>query len=263
MTLLRTIRDVSAVAKRAQVSMLAASLGYFGFTSLLPMALLAVVVFTVVADEATALRLVEMVASGLGADFGEDAARAVLEGERRLSSSVVGAVVLLWSAQRLYGGTDRAFAAVYGQREEKSLLASAWNALVVFLTNLLALSLLGALVVVLGLTERIHVAVGMVALFAVLVVVFLPMYYLFPLPDVTLAEVLPGTAFAAATWAVSSAAVGLYASRAGGGAYGAATAVVLLATWLYVGGLALLIGATLNAVLADRVDPDEEWVPME
>ncbi|PSQ12811.1 YihY/virulence factor BrkB family protein, partial [Halobacteriales archaeon QS_7_69_60] len=34
-------------------------------------------------------------------------------------------------------------------------------------------------------------------------------------------------------------------------------------TWLYVGAAAMLLGAAYNAVLADRVDPDDEWVPTD
>jgi membrane protein len=43
--------------------------------------------------------------------------------------------------------------------------------------------------------------------------------------------------------------------------YGVVGGLLLLLTWLYVGGLALLLGVVVNAVLAGRVDPDTVWRP--
>lgn len=260
-SLLETGRDVLAVARRAQLSMLAAGIAYFGATSLLPLALLVVIAFTVVADEALAERVVEFTAVLLGDELGEPVAEAILAEERRVSSSTISVVVLAWSAQRLFRGTDRAFAAVYGEHDEKSLLATVRNGLLVFLTNLVALVSLGAIALVFGLSESAAASLAPIVLFVVLIAIFLPMFYVFPHAEVTLAEILPGAVIAAGVWAIASVGLGTYAGTAGAGSYGAAATAVLVLTWLYVGGLALLVGATLNAVLGDRVDPDEEWVP--
>ena len=253
MSVVRTVRETVGVARRAQISVLAAGLAYFGFTSLLPLALLAVLLFTAVADEAVAEQLIVTAASFMGDELGETVVMAVFAGERRLSSSVVGIVVLVWSAGRLFRGMDGAFAAIYAQREEKSLVRSARDGVVVFVTILLALVLLAAIAAVFGLTDGVAASAAPVVLFVALVVLFLPMFYVFPLADVSVVEVLPGTVLAAGAWAVASVGFGVYAGIVGTQAYGAATAAILVLTWLYVGGLALLFGATLNAVLAGRV----------
>lgn len=261
MSLVQTGRDVVAVAKRAQISMLAAGLAYFGFTSLLPLALLLVVLFSAVADDAMVVRLVEVTASVLGDDLGRRVAQAVLAEERRVSSSIIGVGIFAWSAQRLFRGTDRAFAAVYGSHEEKSFLRTARDGLVVSATNVVAILLLGGVAIVFGLTTGVAARLAPMGVFLLLIVVFLPMFYVFPTADVTLLEVLPGTVIAAGAWAVASVGVGIYAGTAGAASYGAAATALLVLTWLYIGGLALLAGATLNAVLGGRVDPEEEWRP--
>ena len=188
-------------------------------------------------------------------------ASAVFSGEVRARSAVVAVVVLVWSAIKMYVSSDRAFAAVYEERAGRSLLVTVWNATLVFATNLLALALLGGIVVLFGASTGLLLVAAPPALLATLVLVFLPMFYVFPRADVTLREVLPGAVFAAGTWAVASALIGGYAALSGSHLFGAASGLLLLFTWLYVGGLAILLGATLNAVLGDRVDPDGEWVP--
>lgn len=256
MTLLEAGRDVFTVARRAQVPVLAAGLAYFGFTSLLPLSLLAVAGFSLVADEAAVAGLVEVTTSVLGEDLGDRVADAILDEETRLSGSVVGAAVFLWSAGRLFGGTERAFAAVYGETTSKPLSQSVRDAVVVFATNLLAVVGLGAFVLLFGVAGGVAARLAPLGLFVALVVVFLPMYYVFPMADVTLTEVLPGTVLAAGAWAIASVFLGVYAGTTGARSYGAAATAILVLTWLYVGGYALLLGATLNAVLADRVDPE-------
>lgn len=257
-----TALDVVAVARRAQVSLLAASLAYFGFTSLLPVALLVVILLTAVGGDAVAERTLSVVSSVLGERLGSTVTDVVLAEEDRLPTTVVGLVVLLWSGLRLFRSTDRAFAAVYGERSAVSIPATFRNAVLVFLTNLLALALLGGVGIWLGLSGGVVSAAAPVVLFAALVVVFLPMFYVFPRVGVSLREILPGTVFAAGVWAVASVGFRVYAVLSTP-AYGAAGTALLVLTWLYVGGFALLLGATLNAVLGGHVAPDYERLPTD
>ena len=94
-------------------------------------------------------------------------------------------------------------------------------------------------------------------LVGVLFVVFLPMYYLFPHPNVSVREAIPGTAFAALAWALSGLGFRLYATTSQSvQLYGVVGGLMLLLTWLYVGGFILLLGVTLNGVVAGRIEPD-------
>jgi len=84
-----------------------------------------------------------------------------------------------------------------------------------------------------------------------LFVVFYPMYYIFPDTDVTLVEVVPGTAFAAVGLTVAQV---LFTEFNAGTSAGAnlVASILLLLTWLYIIGLVVLLGAVLNAVLSNR-----------
>lgn len=258
---LQTAKDVVAVARRAQLSMLAGGLAYFAFTSLVPIVLLGAIVVATVGGEALLGRAIEVAAAVFGDRVGSALATALFSSEVRTRSTVVAVVVLVWSAIKMYVSSDRAFAAVYEERTDRSLVTTVRNATVVFATNLLALALLGGIVLLFGWRTGLLRLVAPPALLVTLVVVFLPMFYVFPRAEVTLREVLPGAVFAAGTWAVASALLGAYAALSGSHLFGAASGLLLVFTWLYVGGLAILLGATLNAVLGGHVDPDGEWVP--
>jgi membrane protein len=257
----QTAKDVLAVARRSQLSMLAAGLAYFAFTSLVPVVLLGAILAASVGGEELIGRTVRVASAVFGDRVGSALATAVFSSEVRTRSTVVAVVVLVWSAIKMYVSSDRAFAAVYDERAGRSLLTTVRNATLVFATNLVALTLLGSIVALFGAGTGLLVWVAPPLLLVTLVAVFVPMFYVFPRADVTLPEVLPGAVFAAGTWAVASALIGGYAALSGSHLFGAASGLLLVFAWLYVGGLAILLGATLNAVLGDRVDPDGEWVP--
>ena len=258
-----TVHDVVAVTRRGQVTMLAASLAYFGISSLVPFAFLGVALLSRLGGGAWDQRVMDATVAVLGDDLGRPASEAVLGTDPRLPSTVVAVTLLLWGTLRLYRSSDRAFTAVYGERKSASVLARFRNAAVVFATNAAALALFCAVGVWFSSTGLLATVLAPVVLLVALVAVFLPMFYVFPTPDVTLREVLPGTALAAAAWAVASVAFRAYAGVANAGTYGALGALLLVSTWLYLGALAMLSGAAWNAVLGGRVDPDDEWVPTD
>jgi len=241
--------------------MLSAGLAFFAFTSFVPIVLLGVMLLVTYGGE----EFVELALSATSSVFGDRVGAAVTDavfaGEVRIRSTLVAAGVLAWSAVRLFGSSDRAFAAVYGERAERSLRRTALNATLVFLTNLAALTLLAGVVAVVAATTGVVAWLLPPVLVAALVAVLLPMFYVFPRAGVTLREVLPGTVFAAGTWVLASVLLGAYVSVSGNQLFGAASGLLLVLTWLYVGGLAILLGATLNAVRGGHVDPDGEWVP--
>lgn len=256
-----TARDVYAVARRAQVSMLAAGLAFFGVTSLIPFALLVVVLVVAVGDESLVERALETTATVFGEELARRIGDAVFAQGARVSSSFIGAVVFLWSGLRLFGSTDRAFAAVYGVRAERSVRESVRNAVIVMVTTLLSLLLLGGFGVAFGLEVGTLSPVAPLLLFAVLVGLYVPMFYVFPPTEVSLPEVLPGAGLAAGGWALASVCLGAYGRVTGGGSYGTAGLLLLALSWFYLGALAVLLGAALNAVRCGHVDPDDEWAP--
>ena len=80
----------------------------------------------------------------------------------------------------------------------------------------------------------------------------------------TVGDALPGAAFSAVVWTLSALLFRVYAATSDSvELYGVVGAILLVLTWFYLGGLTLLFGAILNAVLAGRVDADEGWLPTE
>ncbi|WP_336135001.1 YihY/virulence factor BrkB family protein [Natronomonas amylolytica] len=258
-----TLSETVAVARRAQISLLAASLAYFGFLSLFPFALLVIIVLTTLGGEYFGDVAADMLADVLGEQISRQFDDEGFITNAGLPSTLGSLAVLLWGSMRLYWSSDQAFAAIYGEHDDATLVSTLRNASLVFLTNLAAIVLLGGIGIWFGLSGRTAALVAPLLLFFVLIAVFLPVFYIFPHVDVTVREILPGTVLAAGVWAVASSGFRVYAGSASTVAYGVAGAIVLLLSWLYIVGLATLVGAALNAVLGGHVDPDDEWVPTD
>lgn len=258
------VRDVAAVARERQISVTAAGLAYHAFNTLVPLVILLLVAVTAVDSLEYVLDALEA-ATGLETATGGGALRGAAGGGGRLRAAVIALVILAWSAVRLFQAINSAFSDVYGTRKSASLVGAAVDVALAVVTVAVAVALACVLGVALSVTvDGIGLAVVTpVLLFGLLVVAFVPMYYQFPRPAVSIREVLPGTVFASLSWTVLALAFRLYVVTAESVAlFGVAGAVLLLLTWVYLGGFCLLLGAVLNAVLAGRVDPEEEWIPM-
>jgi len=242
--------------------MLAASIAYYAFVSLLPLLVLTTVVATALGGaplrEAVlglAGRYLLPVGRGL---VGEALANTTGRG----GVTVVGLVLLLWSSLKLFRGIDTAFARIYGTAS-RGVLGSVRAGVTVLVA--VGVGSLGGVALV-GLVALLRTPVALLAplvLFAVLLVVLFPVYYLTPAPEVSLRETLPGTLLCAGGWTVFGTAFALYAAVAMTSGqfalYGALGAILLLVTWFYLAGLVLLVGATLNAVgTGRRIDSDRQ-----
>lgn len=260
-------RTVVAVARQEQITLMAASLAYYLFTALVPLLLFSVIALSLLGNGL--LTQVSGTASGTVLPNGVSVPKTLLANTQgRFRAAVLGAVILAWSALRTFGALDGAFAAVYDEREAISPVDKAIDAAVVFVTVALAAVALAVIGGALALAVKDRLLLRVLSplfLLVTLVVVFAPLYYLLPEVDgVTLGEILPGTLLAALVWTISAVVVRLYATTSSSVQfYGVAGGVLLVLTWLYVGGLALLVGAALNATLAGRIDPDAEWLPTE
>ena len=194
-----------------------------------------------------------------------------------LVAPAVGVAVLLWSGLKLFRGMDVAFSTIYRSPFPTGIVDQVRDGVVTLGAvgvGIAATVAIGALIAapdisfVVGGVDLVGV-LGTVALLAGLTGAFLPLYYVLPDDDVSVREALPGAAFAAVGWTALQTGFRYYTEFAGSyEAYGVLGAVLLLVTFLYFGGLVLLVGVVLNAVLADRIDettdldaPDEPDSP--
>ena len=266
-------RDVVAVARERQLSVKSAGLAYHAFNTLVPLVILVLVGATLVDALEPILQTVAEAFELEDVITDEGLEEAAGESGDRLRAAALALAILLWSAARLFQAINSAFTDVYDSRSDQSYVGSiatvttvtAVNTVLATLTIALGVVLVGVVGVSLPVrSDGLLAAAGSaVALVVLLPVVFFPMYYLFPQADVSAVEVLPGTAFAALTWTILALGFRVYVATSESVAlFGLAGAILLILTWVYLGGLCLLVGAVLNAVLADRVDPDRVWVPL-
>lgn len=255
MDFVRSARYVVAALRENYAPLVAGSLAYSAFVSILPLLTLALVVASVVGGEQfvdQVLRLADQYLNPAGQDM---FAEAIRDQTGRAAVSVVSVVLLLWSGLRIFRTLDTSFSLFYNTTGNESILGRLADALLVLL--MLGVAIVGS--VAIGYASSAILAVplgwllGPLLLVLVLVLAFLPIYYVFPDTDVSVREVLPGVVLAAVGWAVLQSLFQLYANYAGQyEVYGTLGAVLLVLTWLYLAAGLLLVGVAVNVVLAGR-----------
>ncbi len=247
------VKAVGEEFSEKNVTFLAGSIAYSAFVSLVPLLLFLILALTLFGAgwQDQVLSLVTENVSPVIGQFIQRIFRSQTAGAA--GSSVVGTVVLVWGALKLFRGLDTAFEEIYEADEESSLGDQIRDGLVVLVSIVVAVaaivaatSIFGALsgrIPFIGLLLPLALAVG-------LVIAFFPMYYVFPNVDVSAREVLPGVVVAAVGWALLQGLFQIYvAVSTGGGGTDLVTGIMLLLTWLYFSGVVLLLGAVVNAVL--------------
>lgn len=245
------VRTVTTVTRDENVTFMAGSLAYHAFVSLVPLAALLFLGLAVVGSEPLAERVLTLVGSLLSPEVGALLQRHVDGGalSGSVGASIVGVVTLLWGSLKLFRGLDTAFSEIYATTVDASFVDGVADGIVVIVTVPVALLVVVLTTTVLSIVTvtTIHVA-SPVLLVLALVVVFLPLYYVFPDTDVSVREVLPGAAVAALGWMVLQQLFQVYVGLAGTSAGGVVGAVILSLTWLYFAGVVLLVGCAVNAV---------------
>jgi YihY family inner membrane protein len=256
---LSVVRSLFEAARSEQITFLAASLAYYTFVSLMPLLLLFVVVATAVGGEAVATSAVERV-GGVLSPGGEDLLeRSLTSSEGRGGATLVGFGFLVWGALKVFRGLDVAFAQVYGTTGPDSIVDQLVDAVVALVAVGGGIAVAAVAGIVVGLSGLpIANLLGTPAMAVALTFAFLPLYVILPDPHVRVREAVPGAVLAAGGWTVLGTAFRVYAQTATSfQLYGIIGGVLLLVTWFYLGGILLLLGGFLNAILAERVDVDD------
>jgi membrane protein len=249
---------VSGIGEK-NVTFMAAGIAYQAFISLIPLLVLVFFLVAFVGDAALA-RQVSSITEGVLPESGRVVLEEGIEGDTgSVGTSLIGLVVLLWGSLKIFRGLDTAFSEIYATTADNSIVDQFRDGVVVFGTIGVALVAAAVTTVAfavfpsipfLGLLNPLLLVVG-------LTIAFLPMYYFFPDVDVSVREVLPGVVVAAVGWAALQALFQVYvALSSGSDAAGPVGAILLLLTWLYFGGLILLVGAVVNATRSGHLEID-------
>jgi membrane protein len=267
----RTVVEAIITEVRAEnVTFMAGSIAYHAFVSLVPFLLLVLFLISEVGDETLARTFIEAMAGNLtpaGAtqeesvtgQFTDLLLQAATSGTQNASLSALSFVALGWGTLRIFRGLDQAFSDIYESESLNTFADQLLDGVIVFGALGIALFVVSAAEGFVGLPTlggADTVVRPFLSVLSIGVALF-PMYYIFPDEDVTVREVIPGTLVAAVGWTALSAVFRYYVAASSTSSYGIVGVIILLITWLYFGGLILLVGASINAVLSGRSEDVE------
>jgi membrane protein len=269
-------RDYSAIVVRAgkqalkhHVTNLAAALAYYGFLALPAVLLVAVGVFSLVGDRDAVTEIIDRL-DGIVPEQALTLIRESLDRVTEMQSNsgiamiVVGSVLALWTVTGAMQTLMWALNSAYERDETRGFVKQRLTALVMIVLLLIAFALaFGLLVLGPHLAGWIGDAVGFEALvkwlwwtaqwpllILWLLFTFATIFYLGPNVDHPRWRFLAiGTVLTVVVWLVASGAFAFYVSQFGSynKAWGSLAVVIIMLTWLWLSGLALLFGAEVNA----------------
>jgi membrane protein len=271
-----SMRDYLAILIRAgkeslsdHVTNLAAALAYYSFLAIPSALLVAVGVFSLVGDEDSVSTIIDK----LEGVVPEEALTLIKESldrvtERQSSSGialvVIGSVLALWTLTGAMQTLMWALNAAYDREETRGFFKRRLTALALIVLMLLAFVLVfGLLVLGPVLSDAIGSALDLESfvqwlwwtaqwpiLLLGLLLVFAAIFYLGPDVDHPRWQFLTfGTVISVVVWLLASGAFALFVSRFGtfDKTWGSLAAVIIMLTWLWLSGVALLFGAEINA----------------
>jgi membrane protein len=269
-------RDYMAIFVRAakrsikdHIPNLAAALAYYAFLAIPSLLLISVGVFGLVADKDAVGKLVdrlETVAPPEALTLVRQSLERVTEGQANagLAMIVVGSVLALWTLTGSMQTLIWALNSAYDREETRGFVKQRLTALLMVALLLIAFVLaFGLLVLGPHVSGWIGSAVGFEALvewlwwtaqwpilILGLLAVFATVLYLGPNVDHPRWSFLTlGTATSVLVWLLASGAFAIFVGQVGSynKAWGSLAAVIIMLTWLWISGLALLFGAEVNA----------------
>ena len=258
-------KKVLRESKAEDLPMLAASIAYQAFVSLVPLLALLFIAARVIGDQALAQQVLGYTQSFLPGPA-QTMLRDYILGQASIGltgAGLIGFVTLVWGAFKIFRGLDKAFSDIYDTERSNSFTDQFKDSAIVL--GSLAVAVIAAVVTTtvfavaqipfVGVLSPLILAVG-------LGIAFLPIYYEFPDLDLSWKEVLPGVAFAAIGWTLLQILFQMYLSLTGKASPASIIgAVLVLLTWLYFGGMVLLGGAVINAVVIGKRATGETYDP--
>jgi membrane protein len=269
-------RDYFAILVRAakesikdHLPNLAAALAYYAFLAIPSLLLVAVGVFGLVADRDAVTEIIdrlEGIAPQEALTLLEDSLERVTEQQSNsgLAMIIVGSVLALWTLTGSMQTLMWALNSAYDREETRGFLKRRITALVMVVLMLIAFVLAFGLLVLgphvsgwIGSAIDLETVVRWLwwtaqwpILILGLLIVFATILYLGPNVDHPRWRFLTfGTLISVVVWLLASGAFAIFASQVGSynKTWGSLAAVIIMLTWLWLSGLALLFGAEINA----------------
>ncbi|HZQ05005.1 MAG TPA: YihY/virulence factor BrkB family protein [Anaerolineae bacterium] len=257
----RVLLDAVDGFNRDNMSLLAASLSYYGLLAFFPLLLMFIALASTFLTETNVIKTVlDFSQQALpGTEFElERVLRQVVDA--RGPATLIGVVALLWSASGVFDviqtALDRAWRvphsrAFWQQRLISLIVIVAMGALFVFSIVISAFTS-DVVRAMFGRTRDSIEIAGDVLSLVFSVAAFAGLYKLFPHAKVTWRTVLPGALVAAILWEIAKGVYGLYLIHFArfNLVYGSVGAVIGLLFWGYISAMILLFGAEISAAVA-------------
>jgi membrane protein len=268
-------RDYKAIVIRAgkealddQITDLAAALAYYSFLAIPSILLVGLGVFSIFADPSAVQSLIDRVGTVAPAEatalLDDSLTRMSQNDSGGIAMALVGFVLALWTTTGAMTAFMRALNRAYDRDETRGFVKQRVVAILMVTVMLAAFALVfGLLVMGPALSGWIGDAVGIeaalkwvwwLAQWPVLVVgllaAFATVLYLGPNVDhPRWLFITPGSVFAVLVWLLVSGLFAVYTATFASynKAWGSLAAVIVMLTWLWLTGLALLFGAEINA----------------
>lgn len=255
----QTLKRTLAEVKEDRVSFAAAAIAYYLFLAVFP-ALIALVGILGIAHVDTS-GLIESLRANLPGGAGRALTSAIARADNpsqtaSLAAAVAGIAVALWSASSGMVALQTGLNVAYDVATDRKFVAKRGVALLLLLATL-ALGGVPSPIFTFG-DSAVFVILGWFLTVAAVILLFSIYYYLGPNRDSPRWQWLtPGGVAGAVIWMAASLLFVVYVSNFNsyGKTYGPLAGVIVLVLWLYLSGIAVLIGGELNSELERRAAP--------
>ena len=271
-----SFRDWRAIVTRAgkaflndNCMMLASALAYSTFFAIPAVLLVAVGVFTLVASPATIVTLIDHLGGVIPPSAQQLLSSSLTRASSHPSGSVVatalGFVLAVWAVTGAMNAYMMAINLAYNRKDRRTFVKKRWVALKMAAIMVSAFALVAVLLMfgpvvssaianhAGGAGHAIKIAwwaAQWPILFVGLLAAFATLLYLGPDVDLPKWEFLtPGSVVAVVLWLAASAGFAVYTATFASynKTWGSLAAVIVMLTWLWITGMALLLGAEINA----------------
>lgn len=257
------MNDIASIARRVvtlgrenELSLLAGSIAFFAFFSIIPALLLVVAIGSLVGGEQFTVGAVNLFETYLSEEGSTVISEALTDSAKQIGASLVGVVALFWSALKVFRAIDLAFDRIYETEKQTSLPKQLLNATVTVTSISIGFTLIlvvQILLVRLGPGVSVYLSLASVPVLIVgLLIVLIPLYSVMPPERIPLRHIVPGTVTAVIGLTVLQQVFHVYVSLASQyQAYGLIGGILLYLLWLYFGAFVLLLGAVVNVAIAE------------
>jgi membrane protein len=247
----RFVKRVYTDFSEKNVAFMAAGIAYSAIVSLVPLLILLFLVLTLVGG-GLETRIVDVANQRLPGPITDVVQQMFQQRSGVGSASVVGLVVLVWGALKVFRGLDTAFSEIYETVDDNSFLDKLGDSVVVLLgLGIAMIATVGTSATFTAFSDAIPFSrfLTPLVLLGGLIVAFLPMYYVFPDCQLGIRDVLPGALFAAVGWTAFQSLFQVYLVFSDPGAEEFAGSIIVVITYLYFSALVFLLGAVINAAI--------------